>query len=65
MLLDDSLGSLDGIEVGFTEVTELCIYYGILLGTTLGKYDGTDLGLSYWSSDVTVDYRFGWLVDVL
>ena len=46
MLLGDSLGSLDGIEVGWYEGTELCISDGRVLGTTLGKYDNTDLGLS-------------------
>ena len=41
MLLGASLGYLYGLEVGFTEVTELWIYDGRVLGTTLVTYDGT------------------------
>ena len=45
-LLVDSIGSLDLPEVGFNEGTELLIYDGIVLGTKLCIYYGTDLGLS-------------------
>ena len=46
MLLGASLGSLYGIGVGFTEGTELWIYDGRVLGTTIFTYDGTELWLS-------------------
>ena len=45
-MLVDSIGYIYGLEVGFTEVTELWIYDGRVLGTTLVTYDGTELGLS-------------------
>ena len=56
LLLVDSLGSLYVLEVGCNEDTELWIYDGRLLGTTLGTYDGTEVGLSYCSS--TADGKF-------
>ena len=38
-MLGDSIGYLDVLEVSFTEVTELWIYDGRVLGTTLVTYD--------------------------
>ena len=46
LLIGASLGSLDVLEVGFTEVTKLKSYYGRVIGITLGKYDSTKLGFS-------------------
>ena len=41
LLLVALLGSLDIIEVGFTEGYELRIYDGKVIGTTLVTYDDT------------------------
>ena len=46
LLLGDSLGYLDGLEVGCTEGTELWLSGGRVLVKTLGKYYGKELGLS-------------------
>ena len=43
-MLVDSLGSLDGLEVGCNEGTALLIYDGIVLGTTLGDSEETKIG---------------------
>ena len=44
LLIGASIGSLDRIEVGCTEVTELWISYGRVFGKTHGTYDGRYLG---------------------
>ena len=41
-----SLGYIDGIEVVFTEGTEIWLSDGRVIITTLSTYDGTELGLS-------------------
>ena len=46
MLLVDSLGSIDGLEIGCNEGNELWIYDDRVLGTPLGTYDVTEVGLS-------------------
>ena len=46
LLLVASLVSLDGINFGFIEGTELWISNERVIGTTLGEYYGTELGLS-------------------
>ena len=43
--LGASLGSLDGLEVGYNEVTELYISNRRVIGTTIGTYYGTEIGL--------------------
>ena len=45
LLLVDSPGSIDVLEVGCNEGTELWIYDGRVLGTTLCTYDVTEVGL--------------------
>ena len=40
-----SPGSLDGLEVGYNEVTELRIYIGRDLGINLVTYDDTEIWL--------------------
>ena len=45
LFLGASLWYIDVIEVGGTEGTEVCISCGRIIGITLGKYDGTELGL--------------------
>ena len=57
-MVGESLGSIDGIEVGCIEGTEPCISDEILLVTTLVTYDGKYLVLSYCSSDGTSDWIF-------
>ena len=46
LLLGDSIGSIYGLKVVFTEGTELWISDGKVVDTKFGKNDGTDLGLS-------------------
>ena len=46
LLLGDSLGSLYGLEIVCNEGNELWIYDDRVLGTPLGTYDGTYVGLS-------------------
>ena len=41
-----SLESIDVIEVGCIEGTEMWISDGMVLGTTLVTYDSTDIGLA-------------------
>ena len=45
-MISASIGSLDVIEAGCTEGNELWIYDGRVIDTTLGTYDGTELGLT-------------------
>ena len=45
LLLGASYGSIDGLEVGCNEGTEIWIYDDRVLGTPLSKYDGTYVGL--------------------
>ena len=56
LLLGNSLGYIDRLEVVCTEVTELWIFDGRVLVTTIGKYDCTQLGLSQCSSNA--DWKF-------
>ena len=63
LLLVASLGSIYGLQVGYTEGTELWVYNGIVIGTTLGTYDGKYLGLSQCSS--TSNWKFEVAVDGL
>ena len=44
-MLGASVGSIDGIDVGYTEGTEIWIHDGKVFGITLGTYDGTELGV--------------------
>ena len=52
LLLGDSLGSLNGIQLGCNEGNGICIADGIVIDTTLGTYDGTYLQFSQCSSNV-------------
>ena len=46
LLLGTSLGYLYELEVGCNEGSELWISGGSFLGTTIGTYNGTEIGLS-------------------
>ena len=54
-MLGDSLGFIYGIQVVCTEGTELCSSGGRVIGTTVATYNGTEIGLSRFSSDGTAD----------
>ena len=58
LLIGAKLKSLDGIQVGCTEVNKLWIYCWGVVVTTLVIYYGTDLVLSQFSSDVTSYCKF-------
>ena len=45
LLLGASIGSIDRLEVGCTESTEIWNYDGRVFGTTHGTYDGRGTGL--------------------
>ena len=61
LLLVDSPGYLDGLEIGCNEGTVIWLYEDRVLGTPLGTYDVTEVGLSQCSS--TSDWKFEGAVD--